>query len=95
MCNKLYLNIESAINDDDFSLDYQREIDVKNVDEEMGKEILRIITSGTSLTLKKIQCSKVMASIELENYEVKFEYRLSIIKMVPIPISEAELINFY
>ena len=94
MCNKLYLNIESGWGDAALSFDDQREIDVKNVDEEMAKEIAKIINSETSLILKKIQCSKARANIGFENsFGTKLEYRLSI--MIMKPVSEADLNHLF
>jgi hypothetical protein len=94
MCDKLYLYIESGWGDAALSFDDQREINVKNVDEEMAKEIVKIITSEIYLTVKKMRCSKARVDIEFENPSgAKFRLRLLIMKMMPV--SEVELNHLF
>ena len=96
----LFLFVERAYNNAAFSVDYERAIDAKNIDREITKEVMEIITSFLSwkeglFTFKKVQSSKAGASIEFEDCDgVKFEYRLSIMikwGLVMIPVSESHL----
>jgi hypothetical protein len=88
----LFLCVESSCNDSAFSFDYERPISIATADEKIAQEIVNIITSSENkdVSVKKIQSSKVGASIVLENiFGVKFEYRLSITRMMPV--SESDL----